>query len=63
MTDSTRDPLRQLQHDLANPLSAVLAHAQLLLQRADSYDRETVDSLAEIERAARQMREILLGEE
>jgi light-regulated signal transduction histidine kinase (bacteriophytochrome) len=63
MTDSSRDPLRKLQHDLANPLSAVLAHVQLLLQRADSYDQDTVDSLAEIERAARQMREILLAEE
>jgi signal transduction histidine kinase len=60
MTDSTLQSLRKLQHDLANPLSAVLAQAQLLLQNADSYDRATVDALEEIERAARRMREILL---
>jgi signal transduction histidine kinase len=51
--------LRLLRHDLANPLSAVLAETQLLLLNEDALDAETVESLREIERLARQMREIL----
>ena len=55
----TRDPLDQLRHDLANPLAAVLAEAQLLLLSADKYDSETVASLKQIEELARKMRRLL----
>lgn len=51
--------LRLLRHDLANPLSAVLAETQLLLLNEDALDAETVESLREIEGLARRMREIL----
>jgi len=51
--------MRELRHELSNPLSAVLAEAQLLLLNADDYDQETVRSLKEIENQARRMREIL----
>lgn len=61
MSDELDDRFRKLRHDLSNPLSAVLAEAQLLLMRADSLDHETVTSLREIEALARRMREILQG--
>lgn len=61
MTDGPEDPLRKLRHDLANPLSAILAEAQLLLLNADTLDPEVVTSLREIERLARRMRDILQG--
>lgn len=61
MTDGPEDPLRRLRHDLANPLSAILAEAQLLLLNADTLDPEVVTSLREIERLARRMRDILQG--
>jgi signal transduction histidine kinase len=53
------DPFRQLRHDLANPLAALLAETQLLLLNANRLDPEAVDSLHEIEALARRMRDIL----
>ena len=61
MTDGPEDPLKKLRHDLANPLSAILAEAQLLLLNADTLDPEFVTSLREIERLARRMRDMLQG--
>lgn len=59
MTGGSDDPLRRLRHDLANPLSAILAEVQLLLLNAETLDPEVVTSLKEIERLARRMREML----
>ncbi len=59
MTGGTEDPVRRLRHDLSNPLSAILAETQLLLLNADQLDAETVNSLREIERLARRMRDML----
>jgi signal transduction histidine kinase len=59
MTGAPEDPVRRLRHDLANPLSAILAETQLLLLNADKLDAETVDSLKEIERLSRRMRDML----
>jgi hypothetical protein len=49
----------RLVHDLANPLSAVLAEAQLLLLDTDGMSPETIASLRAIEAAALKMRAIL----
>jgi signal transduction histidine kinase len=49
----------RLVHDLANPLSAVLAEAQLLLLDAEQLSPDTVASLRAIETAALRMRAIL----
>ncbi len=49
----------RLKHDLANPLAAVLAEAQLLLMRTEEHSEETVESLKAIEEGALRMREIL----
>lgn len=49
----------RLVHDLANPLSAVLAEAQLLLLDAERMTPDTVASLRAIEAAAMKMRAIL----
>ena len=51
--------LSRLVHDLANPLSAVLAEAQLLLLDPESLSAEAVTSLRAIEAAALRMRTIL----
>ena len=51
--------LSRLVHDLANPLSAVLAEAQLLLLDAEHLSAEAVASLRAIETAALRMRAIL----
>jgi signal transduction histidine kinase len=51
--------LSRLVHDLANPLSAVLAEAQLLLLDAKQLAPDTVASLKAIETAALRMRTIL----
>ena len=59
MYDSVAEPVRQLRHDLANPLAALLAETQLLLLNANRLDPETVDSLHDIEALARRMRDIL----
>lgn len=55
------EQLRTLRHDLSNPLSALLAEVQLQLMTADGLPPETAQSLREIERLARRMREILHG--
>jgi len=53
------DPLSKLRHDLANPLSAILAETQLLLLNEDRYDAETVQGLKQIEAMARKMRQMI----
>lgn len=57
MTDAER--LHKLRHDIANPLSALLAEAQLLLLNEAKLDSETVSSLREIENLAIRMRSLL----
>ena len=59
MTATPDDPIRRLRHDLANPLSALLAETQLLLLNPDQLSPETLTSLKEIERLARRMRDML----
>ena len=59
MADSGADVIRQLRHDLANPLAAILAETQLLLLNEAQLDAETVEGLREIEALARRMREML----
>ena len=59
MTADQDERVRKLRHDLANPLSAILAEAQLLLMNEGQYDEETRTSLREIEALARKMREML----
>jgi signal transduction histidine kinase len=56
---SANERFRKLRHDLANPLSAILAEAQLLLMREPSFDDETQQSLQTIEDQARRMRDLL----
>jgi hypothetical protein len=57
VTDAER--LAKLRHDLSNPLSALLAEAQLLLLNAATLDADTVASLREIEALAIRMRAII----
>jgi len=59
VADSGADVIRQLRHDLANPLAAILAETQLLLLNEAQLDAETVEGLREIEALARRMREML----
>lgn len=59
MAESEADVIRRLRHDLANPLAAILAEAQLLLLNEADLDAETVEGLREIEALARRMREML----
>jgi len=59
MTESQDERIRQLRHDLANPLSGILAETQLLLMNESTYDAETVESLREIEHLSRRMRDLL----
>jgi signal transduction histidine kinase len=54
MSDTER--LSKLRHDLSNPLSALLAEAQLLLLNEARIDPETVTGLREIEALAIRMR-------
>jgi len=61
MTEDFEQRFRKLRHDLANPLSAILAETQLSLLRADVLDEETVSSLRQIEDLARRMRTMLQG--
>lgn len=58
-SESAEERFRRFRHDLANPLSAILAETQLLLLRADTLDVETVTSLKEIEALSRRMRDIM----
>ena len=53
------DPIAKLRHDLANPLSAILAETQLLLLNEGALDPELVQSLKHIESLARRMRDII----
>ena len=53
------EDIRKLRHDLANPLAAILAQAQLLLLDEDRLHAETVAGLREIEGLVRRMRELL----
>lgn len=57
MTDAER--LSKLRHDISNPLSALLAEAQLLLLNEGQYNPETATSLREIEALAIRMRTML----
>lgn len=57
MTDAER--LHKFRHDIANPLSALLAEAQLLLLNEASLDPETASSVREIENLAIRMRAML----
>lgn len=59
MTDPTDERYRKLKHDLANPLSAILAETQMLLLGADKLDEETAVSLKQIEGLCRKMRTML----
>jgi signal transduction histidine kinase len=59
VTEYNEERFRKFRHDLANPLSAILAETQLLLLRADTLDAETVSSLKEIEALSRRMREMM----
>jgi signal transduction histidine kinase len=59
MAESGADAIRKLRHDLANPLAAILAEAQLLLLDEASLAPETVEGLHQIEALARRMREML----
>ncbi|MGA2383305.1 MAG: histidine kinase dimerization/phospho-acceptor domain-containing protein [Gemmatimonadales bacterium] len=59
MAESEADAIRQFRHDLANPLAAILAEAQLMLLNEAQLDAETVEGLREIEALARRMREML----
>jgi signal transduction histidine kinase len=55
--------LAKLRHDLSNPLSAILAEAQLLLLSPEKYDEETLAGLKQIEDLARKMRQLLQSQE
>lgn len=56
---SSPDPIARLRHDLANPLAALLAEAQLLLLNDAALDDDARTSVREIERLAIRMRGIL----
>lgn len=58
MTDAA-DPLERLRHDLANPLSAILAETQVLLLTPEKFDAESLSGLHQIESLARRMRQLL----
>ncbi|HEU5041615.1 MAG TPA: hypothetical protein VFT84_12370 [Gemmatimonadales bacterium] len=51
--------LSKLRHDLSNPLSALLAEAQLLLLNETQIDPEVLAGLREIEALAIRMRSML----
>lgn len=57
--ESTR--FARLRHDLANPLSAILAETQLLLLDDARIDAETRRALTVIEEMALKMRGLLRG--
>jgi K+-sensing histidine kinase KdpD len=59
MNDSDAERLGRLRHDLSNPLSALLAEAQLLLLNEANMDAETLTGLKEIEALAIRMRAML----
>jgi signal transduction histidine kinase len=51
--------LSRAKHDLANPLSAILAETQLLLLRAEELPPDMLESLEAIEAAALRMRAMI----
>jgi hypothetical protein len=53
------DPVADLRHTLANPLSALLSETQLALMDAETLTPEALRSFQEIERLALRMRGIL----
>ena len=60
----TEDPaaderFRKLRHDIASPLAAILAEAQLLLLRDPPLDDESVAAIQGIENQCRRMRDLL----
>lgn len=57
MSDDQR--MAQLRHDLANPLSAILAETQLLLLQPARLPPDAVMQLRTIEQAAVRMRVLL----
>ena len=59
MTDSADERFRTLRHDLSNPLSAILAEAQLQLLDESKLSAEVTQTFREIEKLARRMRDIL----
>ena len=61
MTDggAIAERISKLRHDLANPLSAILAEAQLLLLRDPPLDKETLEAIKSIEEQSRRMRDML----
>ena len=62
MTETADERIRTLRHDLSNPLAAILAETQLMLLSEEALDPQMVESLRDIESAARRMREILQAE-
>ena len=56
---SENERLNKLRHDLSNPLSALLAEAQLVLLNESQIDPETLTSLRAIEALAIRMRAML----
>lgn len=56
---SAEERLARLRHDLANPLSAILAEAQLLLLDGDTLSDDTRRALRTIEDMALRMRALL----
>ncbi len=56
---SPHERLRKLRHDIANPLSAILAETQLLLLDEGSLADDTVRALREIETLSRRIRDLL----
>ncbi len=55
----TEERLSKLRHDLANPLSAIMAEAQLLLLRDPPLDKETLKAIRSIEDQSLRMRDLL----
>ena len=62
MTDDCEARIRKLRHDVANPLSAILAETQLLLLRAAELDAETVAALRDIETSVRRIKDLLTAQ-
>lgn len=56
MTDPG-DAFRKLRHDVANPLGAILAEAQLQLLNADQLPTDAARAFREIERLCRVIRD------
>jgi signal transduction histidine kinase len=55
----TPDPMSKLRHDIANPLGAIMAEAQLQLLSESRLDPEVAQAFREIERLCRVIRDKL----